>query len=323
MDRRAFLGELGILFVAAKTSVGHELQRGYGQWSLKPASQRVLDIQNNTLPILAQPVSELIRATAEEFHAMAKSNLNPSQLAEKVRLATAEQLAQGIQSDQNRELTAAEYAVAKQYLEAYVHSSEQILVNEEANRRAADRKNFGLSREAAQIAFLKSTLFHAFGHAVQTKERITLQNPIPVTIERGVVTFTAFERMHFQGIDSAGKPFYLGGGGEALTETIGSITARRTAPYLVTDGYKSGFNLVSELNKHCGISEGEFVQYYQGQRPLSEMFRRWQMQSSITGQGIDPALHALMAITLHVNYGQGYDLNTTRNDIQKTLNLQA
>lgn len=174
----------------------------------------------------------------------------------------------------------------------------QIFINERLFEEVLRRPQDYLPLEATRRVIAESLLIHAFSHVNSTKQEYKF-SPFSLRIGRiGVPELGTLRGFKLVGRQEDGRPYYLTGADEAITEFTARIIGKEGRYISLVKNYSDGGDLIEQLNKRAGISSWEFLQYANGNFPQQKLLQRWGALKNHSSPDEKAAVMALAVIGL-------------------------
>lgn len=318
-DRRNFLklmtlGATMLIIEACKSTVEPSLEPTQEHadlaWpNLQPLEKiSRLESGQHSFKSEAEVLNELVAATAEFYVQQVPSRKNAEQLKASVHFVDKTTLIREAEQDSiargGRGFTQAEEeyftfgAITTVGGEIFVDSetlknnSKDFLQRQPEIAKQLDGRN-------PFIVIGKSVLIHEYNHINQSEE--TFNQPFRLPDGQIVEKVQGFE---FIGKEADGISILrVQGAREAMTDFAASIiVAKDQNVYAaINERYINGTFLLRDLNRKAEVSNVEFLEYYFGSKPLSELLTRWATIKNQNNPIVNDGLFALFTIGLYVD----------------------
>lgn len=284
------------------------------EWGNLSPLRRIQELELKRFPQAAglEPHSELVKAVAQFYCANARCTDGADNVTATVEIVTPDHIVRTIEDIFSRPLTAAEKDMFAKWLEVIDPRTGKVLISPAAisadvadTQRTAPQNVERVKPKDYETIVQKSVLMHAFTHLRASKEKVLV--PI-MPVEGRNFIITGMEGFVFTGVQRNGKPGFMTGFLEALTEYESIVMKQKTGDYASTTNYAEGVKLVSLLNQAAKIPPEQFKEYYEGQKKFHELLAKWgglrrfAMEGGLTNE--EAALQAAVIIALRVELPQ-------------------
>lgn len=251
---------------------------------------------------------ELVKAVARFYCQETSCFIPADDLIKKVSFVSFEQMRTALEREIGRSFTPQDRIQPAKVLELVSLKEGKILLNTQVinqNIATAKLKNpdfvQSLGRQDFGILLYKSILFHAFSHANQSRENVSLG---PLVFADSSLILMNLDGFKFRGIQG-GVNQDLSGLNESFTEYAAHFMAAKTGAFIPQPIYWEGVKLVDMVNKQANLTSEEFLEYYQGRKSIVELIKKWASiknpEGVINQQDYLRALMAMVVIATRVD----------------------
>lgn len=263
------------------------------EWRTAPSLTRIQELELKRHPSFAEFDSrqELALASAEFYCEQTKCNVDPKQMAQNIFFVTPNKFLEEAQKDVNRVFTEAERNdQLETRLEMVNEKTGESFVNSDLLKQLVERAKQDSPDTAATLqrrnvdfetVYIKSLFFHVYAHMNQRKDTYTFSpfSMIVPTRTEGLIKVPRIGKLEgftFVGEREDGKPFYINGAKEGITERDAQIVGNRSGSYMtLTPDYRDVAGIIAQLNRMSGITDDEFLNIAHGHQDVKNMFQKW------------------------------------------------
>lgn len=310
MDRRRFLETAAVAGAGWFLGSACRNEDPRDEWLKLSPAERIDRLELTHHPNFKNfdPTQELVQATAQYYCQRIQCRVPTTQLVQSVAFVDGNRIAAEVEKDNGRPLDEASRRFAiESVLETAPKYSNQLFLNRQNIQRESQviRQQpalmQALGKRNVEVAFTKSVLFHAYAHANQSKESLQIT---PVNINAGdpgrPTTVTNIHGFEFRGTSAEGKPKFINGASEAMTDYVAAYATEGAGIYISTEKYTNGVRLVELINRRLGLTPQQFIEYYTGRRTTKDLWRAWGSIKNPQMPDETAAMLAMLVIALRV-----------------------